>query len=140
MNNSINKILVFIIVVTTSAIGCTTTLNRESVNCIERILNVEVVRIDEKNHRYFIVSKEIKALDVKNKINIMDKCFSNTPWQRDWALSVFTEAKYAGYKDEQKIIPYHIDNTWAAAYTVEYDHFTKSLIKNPATNPEQLMP
>ena len=140
MNSLMSKLIITIYIAAAFTVGCTTVTNQDSAICVERILNVDIVRIDENNHRFFIANREIKALDIKKKLNQIEKCFVNTPWQADWALSVFTEAKFAGYKDEKNIIPYHKDNRWATAYIVEYDHFTKSLTENPATNPEQLMP
>lgn len=120
--------------------GCANTPTNNAEVCVERTLNVDIVRTDEKNHRFFIADSELKALDIKNKLNQIEKCFINNPWQPDWALSVFSEAKFAGYKDEESIIPYHKDNKWANSYIIEYDHSTKSLIKNPAINPEKLIP
>jgi hypothetical protein len=55
-------------------------------------------------------------------------------------LSLFTDAKYAGYKDEKNIIPYHEDNSWAKAYVAEYDSQANTLISYPAYKPKQILP
>ena len=140
LNSLTSKFIIIMYMAAVFTVGCATTSNKDLANCVELILDGEIVRIDEKNHRLFIAGRGITALDVKKKLSQIEKCFVNTPWQQDWALSVFTEAEFAGYKDEKNIIPYHQDNRWAKSYILEYDHFTKSLITNPATNPERLMP
>ncbi|WP_141699283.1 hypothetical protein [Candidatus Thiosymbion oneisti] len=140
MISSISKLLIVISAAAISGLGCAATHSSEAADCVENILNVDIVRIDETNHRFFIVGNMIKALDIKNNLVQINRCFVGTPWKDDWALSVFTEAKFAGYKDEEHIIPYHSDNSWAKAYTMEYDRFTKTLTINPATDSTQLMP
>lgn len=141
LNNLTNKFAITCCLLSIFAIGCAATANETlSKECVENILKAKVVRVDNKNHRFFVVSSIIKTSDIKDNLKQLEKCFIGTKWQPDWALSVFTDSKYAGYKDEEKIIPLHKQNMWAKAYLFEYDHASRNLIKNPAFNPEHIMP
>jgi len=141
LNNLPIKFTVILLILSIFSIGCAKSKSEESAQaCVERILHANVVRIDTSNKRFFIASQDITATDIKEKLPQLEECFLSREWNSDWSLSGFTDAKYAGYKDEADIIPYHKDNTWAKAYVFEYDHATNSLVKNPATNPEQILP
>jgi hypothetical protein len=123
------------------AVGCVANAKDvSSRECVENILKAQVVRVDNRNHRFFVVGRQINVIDIKDNLSRLEKCFADTEWQPDWAISVFTDAKYAGYKDEDRIIPFHKDNAWANAYVLEYDRESGSLIQNPAVNPQQVMP
>ena len=141
MNNLNSKSAIIFCFVSIFAVSCSAGMNgAPSIACVEDILKAKVVRADDKNHRFFVVSNTIKASDIKNNLSSLRKCFAGTTWHPDWALSVFTDSKYAGYKDEEAIIPFHKQNMWANAYIFEYDQANKGLIKNPATKPEYIMP
>jgi len=141
LNNLIIKVAFTTFILSISTTSCAATTNSASTKkCVEKVLGVDVVRVDDRNHRFFIASKKIDASAIKGNIAGLEECFKSTEWQQDWSLSVFTEAKYAGYKDEPNIIQYHKNNLWAKAYLLEYDHANKSLIKNPAVNPKQVLP
>lgn len=141
MNSLIIKAIVGIYLLSVFAVGCAATTKEVSPKeCVENTLKAQVVRVDDKNHRFFVVSRQTKASDIKDNLSQLEKCFLNTEFQPDWALSVFTDAKYAGYKDEEKIIPFHKNNMWAKSYVLEYDQASRSLIKNPAFHPQQIMP
>ncbi len=129
----------FLCVIAIWATGCAGAVYNRTAVCIENAFNVKVVRIDGKNHRLFVAGKDVTAADIKLKLHIIEKCCISLKWGEDWALSVFTEEKYAGYKDETRMLPYHAGNAWAKAYILEYDHLTRRLIKNPATKPELLL-
>jgi hypothetical protein len=141
LNNLTIRFAITCFLLSILTVGCATTTNEiQSKECVENILKAKVVRVDDKNHRFFVVSNIIKSSDIKDNLIQLEKCFVDTKWQPDWALSVFTDSKYAGYKDEEKIIPFHKQNMWAKAYVFEYDHASRNLIKNPAINPEHIMP
>jgi len=96
-----------------------------------------VVRIDAQNERLFIAATpaEVSGADsmirlVSNATQYIAKCHVN--WGSRWSLSVFSDAKYAAYKDEQAVRPYVISGEWATAYLAEYDHGTKKLVRYPA--------
>lgn len=141
LNNLTIKLLIGFYLLSVVIVGCASTSTEKfSKSCVENILKAKVVRVDNRNHRFFVVGSKINASDIKNNLSQLEKCFIDTKWKSDWALSVFAETKYAGYKDEEKIIPLHKNNMWAKSYKLEYDQASKSLIKNPAINPEQIMP
>lgn len=141
LNNLTIKFPLSLFLVSMLTTSCAATTSQKSAKqCVEHILKVDVVRVDDINHRLFIVSKKTDVPAIKENITDLEKCFVKSQWQKDWSLSVFTDAKYAGYKDEENIIPHHKNNMWAKAYLLEYGHSNKSLIKEPALNPEQIMP
>lgn len=140
LNYLIHKIIILIFVFALLTAGCAGSVNKSMTSCIEASLNVKVVRIDEQNHRLFLAGKGITAEDIRQKLHIIEKCLVSLKWGDEWALSLFTQEKYAGYKDEPRILPYHEGNAWAKAYIFEYDHLTRRLMKNPATHPEQVVP
>ena len=142
LHNLTIKVATSLYLLSILATACAAPLSEtaSSKECVERVLQAKIIRTDAKNHRFFVVSSKIKPADIKNNIPQLEKCFANTGWRPDWALSVFTDAKYAGYMDEKEIIPFHENNMWAKAYVLEYDQASKSLIKNPAINPQQILP
>lgn len=141
MNSLTIKINIFIYVIFFLTVGCAGTVKDNTPKeCVKNILNAKIVKEDERNHRFFLVSTKIKAKDILDNQSQLEECFVNTEWQFDWALSVFTDVKYAGYKDEERIMPFHKKNMWAKAYVLEYDQMSKSLIESPALNPRQIMP
>jgi len=56
----------------------------------------------------------------------------------DVSLSVFSDKKLAGYKDEPNIIPFHKTDEWSKGYLAEYDAASKTLTLNPVTHPEEI--
>lgn len=141
LNSLMIKVAFTIFLLSVSTASCAaTTSSISTTKCVEKVLGVDVVKVDDRNHRFFIASKIVDASAIKGNITGLEECFKNTEWQQVWSLSVFAEAKYAGYKDEANIIQYHKDNLWAKAYLLEYDHANRSLTKNPAVNPKQFSP
>ena len=55
-----------------------------------------------------------------------------TDWSGDWSISVFSKVRFAGYKDEENIIPYHKNDQWAKAYLAEFNGAELAVIKYPA--------
>jgi hypothetical protein len=108
--------------------------------CVEAVLNVKVAKFDKENQRLFIVSATVDAQDIADHIKELQSCFDNRKWSTNWSLSLFSDEKYAGYKDDPEIIPYHEDNSWAKGYKAEYDRRTSTLISYPAFEPKQLLP
>lgn len=118
--------------------ACAVTSPDTMATCVGYALKAKVVRIDERNHRFFLASKTLKARDIKLNISKVEQCLAYSYWKTDFALSLFTEAKFAGYRDEANIIPWHKGNHWAKAYVAEYNHRSKSLLRNPAMGPEEV--
>jgi len=139
LNSLTNRYSVTILFFAVFSISCIAQPVNKFSSCVEEELNTNVVRMDERNHRLFLADKTILASDLKDNLYQIARCFDNTTWNKDWALSVFSETKYAGYKDEETIIPYHKDNRWAQSYRFEYDHQTRTLTLNPATKPEKIL-
>ncbi len=88
--------------------------------------------MDKKNHRYFVIQRETSMASDKELHSELSTCFAKTDWGNDWHISLFSEARFAGYKDEKKIIPLHKNNQWSKAYLAEYDGIMNSVTKQPA--------
>lgn len=118
--NSTSKLAVALLVSIGVVCGCSTSATKSAKECVQTNLKGDVVRIDEINHRYFVVpNEEFQPNSIQ--LDPLSKCFKGSPWKNDWSVSVFSEAKYAGYQDEAAIIPFHKDNQWAQAYLAEID-------------------
>lgn len=120
-------------------VGCTSIPVSPS-SCIENTIDVKVVKIDYENKRLFVSSNTVRSEKIKSNLNELKMCFSSHKWKGLWSLSLFSESKYAGYKDEESIIQYHSDNSWATAYIAEYDSENNILTSSPALHPIQTQP
>lgn len=128
----------FLILVVSTGTGCSSNQSKNLTPqlCVEKVLNVKIVRTDEKNKRYFLVDSNFSEEKIINNITKLRQCFISTDWSGNWSISLFTEKKYAGYKDENGIVQYHRENKWAKSYQFEYSEKDKQLIYFPAINPE----
>jgi hypothetical protein len=139
-DGSLNSLTVrFVIVIFLFiAVGCNAESHSlvEAQKCVENTLGYRVVRIDERNHRFFLSGSAAKAKSIELKIDQLRQCFSSSDWSGVWSLSVFSDEKYAGYKDEKDIVHYHADNSWANAYIAEYSEDTHELVSYPAIDPK----
>lgn len=102
----------------------------QSQSCIENVSGYLVVKVDSLNHRFFAIQQEKNKKNKQELLTKFSECFINTPWEGDWNISLFSEKKFAGYKDQNDIIPYHKGNQWAAAYLAEFS--SNSMVKYPA--------
>src|SRR2546425_9165268 len=59
----------------------------------------------------------------------VEKCRSS--WGKDWSVSIFSEAIYAGYKDEPQLEESVKDGRWSRAYVGEYDRTSQKLTLSP---------
>ncbi len=112
--------------------ACAEELGHDVVNCVEKSLKAKVVRVDEQNKRLFVVHPTLTSEEFNANLAGIKACIGGKAWGDDWAISVFTDQKYAGYKDEKSIIPFHKDNAWAKAYRFEYSNSESKLLKSPA--------
>lgn len=96
-----------------------------------------LVRIDEPQKRFFVTGYTEEAAVVKDLVVSVRRCLQGHPWDGEWALSLFSERRLAGYKDEPTIIPYHQDDKWARGYLAEYDDQTKTLTMFPVIAPQE---
>jgi hypothetical protein len=120
--------------------ACASKLSNAKVVCVERILDAKVVKLDNKNQRLFVVSEDLTVEHFYTKLKDIKACLNNSAWDSDWAISIFTKEKYAGYKDEKKIIPLHKNNEWAKAYKIEYLNSSGAIIRDPALSPKETKP
>jgi len=112
--------------------GCSETNNVDIASCFADKSGMTVAKIDEKNHRVFAVPKQQAEDAIVGQVRSAAGCFSDSSWSKDWSVSLFTSDKYAGYKDEPHIIPYHKNNEWAKAYLGEYDGSSQTYTSFPA--------
>lgn len=85
---------------------------------------ITVVRTDDRNHRSFVVRPPTTVESQKSLADVVARAEAliahcRPQWGSDWRLSVFSEEKYAGYKDEPQILPYVRDGHWAESYLAE---------------------
>lgn len=122
MSSLINNIIIISCILI--GYGCASNAldyEKKTNQCVEVVLNVKVVKIDKENQRLFIVSPTVDAQDIADHIKELQACFESNGWCTNWSLSLFSDEKYAGYKDDPAIIPYHEDNSWAKGYIAEVD-------------------
>lgn len=100
--------------------------------CFENSAGMKVAKVDERNHRIFAVPEQQSREELVSQIELSEKCFKNSDWSVDWSISLFKNAKYAGYKDEKHIIPYHKNDEWTKAYLGEYDGASRTYTEFPA--------
>jgi len=97
----------------------------------------DFVRMDEQNKRFFIIRSrlDIEAtwILVKKNQQFLDRYFQD--WSHRWALSIFSNRKFAGYKDNPALLPFVQSGEWARGYLAEYDAATGILTLDPATKP-----
>lgn len=142
MNNSTIKhvAIAFLVLICLISTACAKDLSIKRTECIEDIFHSQVVRIDNINQRLFLANKDMTPDFLSSKLNKIKSCLKDSGWSNDWAISVFTEAKYAGYKDEKNIIPLHKNNEWAKAYKLEYLNSSETIILAPAFDPKEIKP
>src|SRR5690348_6036707 len=99
--------------------------------------SAKIVRIDDRNERIFVVAQEgqINTSAKARKILLpvqasLKQCRPN--WGRTWAVSFFSDAKYAGNKSDDNMAALVANGSWAKAYLAEYERQTQRLILNPA--------
>jgi hypothetical protein len=99
--------------------------------------SAKIVRIDDRNERVFVIVKtdQINTTAKARKLLFplqasLKQCRPN--WGRTWAVSFFSDAKYAGYKSDENLAALVANGSWAKAYLGEYERQTQKLILNPA--------
>lgn len=100
--------------------------------CFAEKTGMQVAKVDQRNHRIFAIPEQRTEEAIISQIESSEECFRGSSWSGDWSISLFAEEKYAGYKDEKHIIPYHQNNEWAEAYLGEYDGAEKVYTGLPA--------
>ena len=99
--------------------------------------SAKIVRIDDRNERIFVIAhfEQINSGAKARKLLLplqasLKQCRPN--WGRTWAVSFFSDPKYAGYKSDDNIAALVANGSWAKAYLGEYERQTQRLILNPA--------
>jgi len=99
--------------------------------------SAKIVRIDDRNERIFVIARvdQLNTTAKARKLLLpleasLKQCRPN--WGRTWAVSFFSEAKYAGYKSDENVAALVANGSWAKAYLGEYERQTQRLVLNPA--------
>lgn len=99
--------------------------------------SAKIVRIDDRNERIFVIARveQINTTAKARKLLLpleasLKQCRPN--WGRTWAVSFFSDAKYAGYKSDENVAALVANGSWAKAYLGEYERQTQRLVLNPA--------
>ena len=99
--------------------------------------SAKIVRIDDRNERVFVIARveQINTTAKARKLLLplqasLKQCRPN--WGRTWAVSFFSDAKYAGYKSDENVAALVANGSWAKAYLGEYERQTQRLVLNPA--------
>ena len=108
--------------------------------CVESLIDAVVIRVDTPNLRYFIEGSDDTISNMAINADKIHQCFEQSDWAGKWSLSVFSAAKFAGYKTDDAVYEYLADGSWSKAYLGEFRGATGSLIKNPIISPQQLLP
>jgi hypothetical protein len=95
-----------------------------------------VVRIDESNHRLFVVKSDSfinNHRELKHFLLTLRKEIGKTypGWTNTFSVSIFNNEDAAGYKDEPKVEGFIRNNTWSKLYIVEYSDADHSCIIHP---------
>lgn len=97
----------------------------------------KIVRIDDRNERIFVIARidQINTTAKARKLLLpiqaaLKQCRPN--WGRTWAVSFFSDPKYAGYKSDDNMAALVASGSWARNYLAEYERLTQRLILNPA--------
>ena len=128
----------FIFAVVLFSIACTGKAEN-AINCAKNAISKDsLVRVDEEQQRFFIQKTQATVDMLRPLITKIQSCLNDHTWQNKWSLSVFSEKKLAGYKDEPNIIPFHKNDEWSKGYLAEYDAASKTLTLNPVTHPTEI--
>ena len=97
----------------------------------------KIVRIDDRNERIFVIAQanQINTTAKARKLLLvlqasLKQC--RPGWGRTWAVSFFSDARYAGYKSDDNMAAFVANGRWSEAYLGEYERPTQRLILNPA--------
>jgi len=98
--------------------------------------DARVVRFDDAGKRVF-VRAQLKEIATTRRARSFFQSLQQTvekcrpSWGKDWSVSVFSEATYAGYKDEPQLEESVKDGRWSRAYVGEYDRTSQKLTLSP---------
>jgi hypothetical protein len=99
--------------------------------------SAKIVQMDERNERAFVVTSLDKINTVAKARRLLSSLQGTLKqcrpdWGNMWSVSFFSDAKYAGYKHDDKMKPFVRDGTWSRAYLGEYERVEGKLTLHPA--------
>ena len=99
--------------------------------------SAKIVRIDDRNERIFVIAQESQINTTAKARKLLLLLQSSLKqcrpgWGKTWAVSFFSNAKYAGYKSDEDVAALVANGSWAKAYLGEYERLTQRLILYPA--------
>ncbi len=133
LNNLTNKVVILLWVLLSS---CSNLVQVDPISCAKDSIGKKyLVKIDESQKRFFITQENLNVEELKMIIRNVGRCLSHHTWSKKWSLSVFSDKKLAGYKDDPQVIRFHKDEEWTKGYLAEYDSVSGRLILNPVFKP-----
>lgn len=95
-----------------------------------------VLKEDAKSKRVFVQSTEERTKDLVYTLLLIEEIDSfisscRPEWIDDYAVSFFTDPKYAGYQDDESVQPFILDGTWEKSYLAEFDKSVTTLTRFP---------
>jgi len=102
----------------------------------EQKSSFNIVKIDNKNERLFVIASENTINNIKTTKEIISQGAefiknNKAGWSSKWNISFFSEKKYAAYKYDESVIELVVDGSWEKNYLAEYDNRKKTLILFP---------
>ena len=96
-----------------------------------------IARIDQSNQRIFVTAGADDIEDTSKVRKLLQDLGAyvgacQEDWTADWSVSVFSENKMVGYKDEPELREYVMDRSWEKAYLAEFSADTGVLTRYPA--------
>ncbi len=94
------------------------------------------IRIDRRNERLFVVARQPQAGAERLRAAFAElaSCLRGSG-MGNWKVSLFSDRRFAGYKDEAAVNDYVRSGEWAAGYLGEYDGASRILTLDPVTRP-----
>jgi len=136
LTSSLIKLLVSSVVL--FAVACNSS-GDNGIDCASNAIGKDsLVRVHKEQQRFFIQEQQVTHENLRPVIAKISACLKNHEWKEKWSLSVFSDKKLAGYKDEPNIIPFHNNDEWSKGYLAEFDASSHILTLNPVVKPETI--
>src|SRR5215510_136767 len=97
---------------------------------------LEVVRIDERSKRLFVrmdpmLIDNLSAVSARVREGGAYVRVCKKDWGGDWVISLFSDPRLAGYKDDPALLTFVMDGSWGDSYLGEYDNEKHLLTIHP---------
>ena len=107
----------------------------------EQLYPLELVSIDEGNHRVFAVREGRSAISPEELTPVIvgiEGCIAEgSTWETSYSLSVFSNSEMAGYKTDPKVRLAIKSGKWRQSYLAEYDRAKNILTLSPAISSQR---